>query len=251
MKFKELHQQNKPLLIGNVWDARSAKEAEKLSFKALGTSSSAMASMLGYSDGEEITYQEIEFLIKRIVQNTHLPLSVDLESGYSRKPEEIADHIIRLTDLGVVGFNLEDSVVNGERDMLNGKVFSNILEETKNILDQSNRNPFLNIRTDAFLIGNPNALDESVERIHDYEMAGADGIFIPGVEKESDISALVNSTKLPINVMCMPSLPNFEILTGLGVKRISMGNFLFDHMYKSFSESLQEIIDLQSFKSIF
>jgi len=41
-------------------------------------------------------------------------LSVDIESGYSRKPAGIADHIKRLSDLGAVGVNPEDSIVDNE-----------------------------------------------------------------------------------------------------------------------------------------
>jgi 2-methylisocitrate lyase-like PEP mutase family enzyme len=43
MEFKDLHNQEKPLLIGNVWDVPSAKTAEKLNFQAIGTSSSALS----------------------------------------------------------------------------------------------------------------------------------------------------------------------------------------------------------------
>ena len=111
MKFKDLHNQEKPLLIGNVWDVTSTKTAEKLNFQAIGTSSSAIAQILGYRDGEEIEFSEMEYMVKRIALNTKLPLSVDLESGYGDKPEEIVDRIKRLVALGAVGINIEDSIV--------------------------------------------------------------------------------------------------------------------------------------------
>jgi 2-methylisocitrate lyase-like PEP mutase family enzyme len=95
MEFKNLHNQDKPLLIGNVWDVPSAKTAEKLNFKAIGTSSFAIAALLGYNDGEEMEFSELEYFVKRIASNTKLPLSVDLESGYSRDPKEIANNIKR------------------------------------------------------------------------------------------------------------------------------------------------------------
>ncbi|MGC4128346.1 MAG: isocitrate lyase/phosphoenolpyruvate mutase family protein [Bergeyella sp.] len=43
MKFKNLHNQKKPLLIANVWDVQSVKIAEELNFQAIGTSSAAIA----------------------------------------------------------------------------------------------------------------------------------------------------------------------------------------------------------------
>lgn len=54
MEFKNLHNQDNPLLICNVWDAKSAQIAERLGFQAIGTSSAAIAAMLGYEDGENM-----------------------------------------------------------------------------------------------------------------------------------------------------------------------------------------------------
>ncbi len=85
MVFKKLHNQNYPLLICNVWDVASAKIAEKLSFQAIGISSAAIATLLGYKDGENMSFSELSYLVKRIIAKTKLPLTVDLESGYSRE----------------------------------------------------------------------------------------------------------------------------------------------------------------------
>ena len=48
MNFNALHHQHAPLLIANVWDASSAFAAQQLGYAALGTSSAAIAAMLGY-----------------------------------------------------------------------------------------------------------------------------------------------------------------------------------------------------------
>ncbi len=251
MTFKELHNQNDPLLICNVWDVASAKIAEKLTFEAIGTSSAAIATMLGYEDGENMSFSELNYLVKRIIANTKLPLTVDLESGYSREPLEIAAHIKKIADLGAVGINIEDSIVNKKRALLNAQEFAKTISTIKRELEQDNIDIFLNVRTDAFLLGHLNAVDETKKRLQFFEEAGADGIFIPGIEKEDDIKKITESTKLPINVMCMPNLPNFEKLKKLGVKRISMGNFLFDYVNNNFEWTLSEVVHSQSFNPIF
>ncbi|MTI33420.1 isocitrate lyase/PEP mutase family protein [Xanthovirga aplysinae] len=251
MEFKALHQQNHPLLIGNVWDVTSTKIAEKLNFKAVGTSSAAIATTLGYTDGEEMKFSELEYIVKRILANTKLPVSVDLESGYSRDPVKIVNHIKQLCDLGVAGINLEDSVVCKERILLHAETFAETLSFIKNELQKSQLNIFLNIRVDTFLLGQSKPIEESQKRIHLYEQAGADGIFLPGIEKEGDIKKMVKKTSLPINVMCMPNLPDFNRLNELGVKRISMGNFLFKHLYKNHKELTAQLLSQKSFKPIF
>jgi len=251
MEFKNIHNQETPLLMANVWDVPSAKIAEKLNFKAIGTSSSAIASILGYNDGEEMEFSELEYIVKRIALNTNLPLSVDLESGYSRDPEKIVNHIKKLKEIGVVGINIEDSVVIEKRELLNAERFAKLLTAIKVLLRQEKIDIFLNIRTDTFIVLQENKIKETKRRIELYEKAGADCVFIPCLENTSDIQKIVSYTTLPLNVMCMPNLPDFETLKRIGVKRISMGNFIFDYMYKKHEVTLQTILDQNSFNFVF
>jgi 2-methylisocitrate lyase-like PEP mutase family enzyme len=252
MDFKKLHYQETPLLIYNVWDVPSAKVAKKLNAQAIGTSSWAIAALLGYNDGEEIPFSELEYMVKRIAANTNLPLSVDLEAGYSRNASKIIHHIKQLIALGVVGINIEDSiVVDGERSLVDATEFSKTLSEIILQLQKDKIDIFINIRIDTFLLNVTNVLEETQRRIRLYENVGVSGIFIPCIENETDIKQLVETTNLPINVMSMPKLPNFDILKNLGVKRISMGNFLFNTMYRQLEKTIQEIRSNQSFNSIF
>jgi 2-methylisocitrate lyase-like PEP mutase family enzyme len=110
MNFKELHCQAAPVLICNVWDVVSAKLAQKLGYQAIGTSSGAIAELLGYKDGEEMTFNELVYIVQRITKSIDVPLTVDFEAGYGRDPVGIAERIERLVNLGVVGVNLEDSL---------------------------------------------------------------------------------------------------------------------------------------------
>jgi 2-methylisocitrate lyase-like PEP mutase family enzyme len=82
--FKELHTQSEALLIGNVWNAQSAKVFERLGFKAIATSSSAVANSLGYEDGEGMPFNDYLFVIKRILSSVKTPLSVDMENLMKR-----------------------------------------------------------------------------------------------------------------------------------------------------------------------
>jgi 2-methylisocitrate lyase-like PEP mutase family enzyme len=252
LKFKELHNQTNPLIIGNVWNVQSAKACEKLNFQAIGTSSAAIAHSLGYEDGEQMPFSDLLFIVERISKSVLLPLSVDIEFGYGNTATEIANNIITLEKLGIVGINIEDSFFeNGERKLKDSLQFSRLLQEVKNILMQQNNSIFFNVRCDAFLLNVPNALQIATDRIKNYEQSGADGIFLPCITKESDISTIVSQTKLPLNVMCMPELPNFETLEKLGVKRISMGNFLNGYAYTSLEKMTSKILTEQSFNALF
>ena len=101
-KFKSLHKTTEPLLLANVWDANSAKIAENAGYKALGSSSHAVANAMGYEDGEEISFEELLFVLKTIVKAVKIPLSVDFEAGYSDDPKQVAKMVKKLEDIGVV-----------------------------------------------------------------------------------------------------------------------------------------------------
>jgi len=251
MDFKQIHQQNSPLLLCNVWDVKSAQIAKELNFKAIGTSSSAIATMLGYSDGEEISFNELKYIVSRISQTVNIPLSVDLEAGYNKDPFEIADNIIMLSELGVVGVNIEDSLVNDKRLLVDAKKFSKKLNDICTKLNAFKKDVFLNIRTDTFLLGCAKPIKETIERTSRYKDAGADGIFVPCIEQINDIKAVISKIELPLNVMCMPKLPNFEILKNIGVKRISMGGFVYNQQSKNIKNQLQKIQSINSFNCLF
>lgn len=250
--FNQLHQQDKPLLMGNVWNVQSVRAFEKSGFQALGTSSAAIANSLGYEDGEELPFVELLYQLERITKNTSLPLSVDLEGGYGQTSQEIVENIRKLHKMGVVGINLEDSMVeNGERKISDGISFSILLHKITSSLKNENINVFVNVRCDAFLIQQNNTLTLAKERIDLYEKAGADGIFLPGISRDDDIRSAVSCTHLPINVMCMPDLPDFEVLARLGVKRISMGNWVYNKVYDTMEKTINQILIQQSFHPLF
>ena len=184
--FTQLHYQESPLLLGNVWDAHSAVIAQEAGFQALGTSSHAIAFSLGYKDGEEIPFDELLFMVERIMQVATIPVSVDFESGYSEKPKKVAKKVRKLTELGVVGINLEDSqVLNGKRQLQSPEVLvakieaedaekGTILIKADNLFlketfSQIKNPPFPGESPMAFRLGNLDSEKTKVLAIRSYE----------------------------------------------------------------------------------
>lgn len=248
MRLNNLHKSEKPLVICNAWDVSSAKLADKLGFKVIGTSSAAIAAMLGYNDGEEISFDELLYIVKRIKANTDLPLTVDIESGYSTNTSAIVENLQKLIQLGVEGINIEDSIVSPQRQLVDPDIFSKTINDISKEIDNK---LFINVRTDTYLLDIPGKLNETLIRISKYEQAGANGIFIPCLTDHRDIERICSSTKLPINVMCMPDLSDFSTLYNLGVKRISMGNFVFETNQKNLEQLLNGISTERNFKKLF
>lgn len=249
--FKDLHFQNEPLLIGNVWDVASAQLFEKLGFKAIATSSSAVADTLGEEDGENISFDDYLRVVRGILTHTSLPLSVDLESGYGSTSDEIVDNIKRLVELGVVGINLEDSKkVDGKRSLEDADQFTERLGEIAQLLDDQKIHIYINLRCDPFLLQVPNALGESLKRVALYEEY-VSGIFLPFINQAADIKAVKEQTDLPLNVLSMKGLPGFDTLQDLGVKRISIGGSMYNYLKGRMEELIQSIQENKSVDILF
>ncbi len=249
--FHELHYQQSPLLLGNAWDVVSAKVYEQRGFKAIATSSAAVARTFGYEDGEQIPFDLLVKMVERIGSNVNVPLSVDMEGGYSRITSDIIKNIERVYDAGAVGINLEDSLKGDKPYLLPEDDFRRILIEIKESLEKKNMRMFINARTDAYLVKLPDPLNETLKRIKTYEDAGASGIFVPFLFDKGEIIKVVQATKLPVNVFAMAQLPAFSELSTLGIKRISMAAAVHRASIRSLENILQRLLDDGSCKSLF
>lgn len=249
--FKALHQRNELFILPNVWNAESASTLQRNKFPAVGTSSAAVASSLGYADGEEMPFDEYLVLIRRIAAVSTVPVTVDFEMGYGKTPDAIYSNIQRLVDAGIVGINLEDSVITkGKRHLQEAKGVAQTIRFIKNKLHSEGTPLFINLRCDTYLLDVNEKRKETAQRAKMYEDAGADGIFLPFIKDADDITHAVNYTQLPLNVMVIAGLPETEVLNQLGVKRISMGPFLFAKTYRMLGELASEVMQLNSIKPI-
>lgn len=232
--FHQLHQQKEPLLLINIWDPASAALAKQQGAKAIGTSSAALAWSLGYKDGEHLPVVELLAAVKRIQRVNKLPLSVDIETGYSKDPEQVAKLVGQLVASGVAGINLEDGSESPE--LLCAKIRS-----CREAL--AGKELFINARTDIYLAGlaeGQTAVELCMQRAALYQAAGADGLFIPCLTEPLAIQQLCQAIQIPINLMWLADLPDKTELAALGVKRLSYGPALFLHCYQSLQNEMAQ-----------
>ena len=230
--FHSLHHSNSLLLVPTIWDAAGAALASAQGAVAIATSSAALAWSLGYKDGEQLPVTELLAAIRRIQRVNKLPLSVDIEQGYSKDPEQVAKLVLQLVALGVVGINLEDGCESPE--LLCAKIRSCRAALAGKAL-------FINARTDVYLAGlapGEAAVELCIERAALYQAAGADGLFIPCLANPAAIQQLCQAIQLPINLMWLADLPDKAQLAALGVRRLSYGPTLFLHCYQSLQHQM-------------
>ena len=106
--FRGLHQGSAVLVLPNAWDAGTARLIESIGAKAIATTSAGLAWARGYPDGNALPEDQLLAAIRAIARVIRVPLSTDIEAGYSEEPDAVASLVTRLLDIGVVGINIED-----------------------------------------------------------------------------------------------------------------------------------------------
>ena len=225
--FKALHAGPAILVLPNAWDAASAAVMEDAGAKAVATSSAAVAWAHGYADGDLFPVPLLLTAIAEIARVLKVPLTADIEGGYTDDLGELAETIKAVVGAGAVGINLED----GRRD---AALHARKIEATRKAADQAGVALFINARTDVYLKGlaaGEAAQAEVLSRAGTYAAAGADGVFVPGPTDEALLTVFAREIALPVNAMARPGLPNAARLQAAGVRRLSSGGGLFAAAY--------------------
>jgi 2-methylisocitrate lyase-like PEP mutase family enzyme len=157
-RFRALHAAPGAFVIGNAWDAGSARILAGVGFVALATSSGAAAGMLGRRDGM-ITRDESLAHARAVVEATDLPVSADLEKGFGDAPEAAAETIRRAGAIGLVGGSIEDATGDRQKPLFD----AGLATERVAAAVEAARGlsiPFtLTARAENFLRGNPDLAD--------------------------------------------------------------------------------------------
>lgn len=224
--LSELHQAEEAWLIPNPWDGGSAKDLEKLGYKALATSSAACAYTLGKKDSE-ITLEEKLNHCRIMAAAVSVPISVDFEDGFDDDPALVAANILKLAGTGVAGCSIEDfSRVKQQILDFDGALAKvNAAVEALASLDM----PFQLVARADGLIRRAGDLDDIIKRLQAFADAGAHMVYAPGLASLEQIEQVAGAVSKPINVLS-PLLPGKTVkeLGDAGATRISLGNGLLE-----------------------
>ncbi|MFD6301387.1 isocitrate lyase/phosphoenolpyruvate mutase family protein [Streptomyces sp. NPDC060235] len=225
-RLKQLHAENKPLVLPTVWDVWSARTAADAGFHALTIGSHPLADSRGADDHEGQTFEEVLAAVRPIIAAVDIPVSVDLEAGYGQKP---ADLIAGLTEVGGVGLNVEDTVHSDGGRVRSTQEHANYIAGLRAAADDAGIPVWVNGRTDLFLHAkDPSAvLDEAIERLRALEQAGADSVYPVGIQDNDELlTTVIGAVAVPVNSTAHPVKHDLEHFRRLGVGRISYGPLL-------------------------
>jgi 2-methylisocitrate lyase-like PEP mutase family enzyme len=253
VQFRQFHHEAPLLVLPNVWDAASARIVVQAGGRAIATTSSGVAAVLGYRDGQQISRDMLIEALARITRVVECPVTADVEAGYGKTIDEVLQTVNEVITTGVVGINIEDSLSHQEQTLVD---ISYQVEQIKALRQLANSMdvPFvINARVDVFLlaIGEPESrFEQAVQRANAYLQAGADCVYPIGMLDRDLIANLVKAINGPINILGGPPAPTLPELARLGVARVSLASGLMRSVLGHLRAIAQELLEHGTYASM-
>ncbi len=251
-QFKALHNQEHTFVMPCAWDAFSAMLFERSGVKCLGTTSGGVNWVKGRKDYVYTTPKaEMLQAYGEVASATRLPVSGDLENGYGGDSPEVADTIVKSIQCGMVGGSIEDQKqVPADGNFNDGVLYDlndavDRISAARQAADAVLPDYTLTARCEVYYTGSTDPFSEAVERLNAYRQAGADCLFIPALNKLSDLEILVKEVDGPISFgMGATETPlTTSMLEDIGIRRISTGGGLTRATFGLLQQAISEIVD--------
>jgi 2-methylisocitrate lyase-like PEP mutase family enzyme len=250
-QFRALHESG-CFVLPNPWDVGSAIYLESLGFKALATTSAGFAFTKGLPDGGVALEVMLEHF-REIVAATPLPVNADFQNCYADEPEGVAKNVTACVATGVAGLSIEDSTGNSSAPLYDFALAVERVKAARTAIKSSGLPVVLTARCEAYLVGAPEPLRTSLDRLVAFADAGADCLYAPGVTMPDEVVAIVNAVApKPVNVLVY--MKNCDLtmqqLAELGVRRISLGGSLARAAWTGVVTVAKEIQEMGKFNSL-
>ena len=215
---KQLEDKKKIMVLPGVFDALSARIAEKVGFDAIfQTGYGSAATLLGMPDYGFLNAGETIDNARRIMRAVNIPVIVDVDTGYGN-PLNVWRLVRDLQSLGAAGIFLEDQVWPKRCGHMIGKEVvpkDDYIMKLKAAVEAREDNDFIIVaRTDARA---PLGLDEAIQRGRAYHKAGADVIFIEAPRSIEELKRIAKEINAPLVANMIeegltPNLPSKDLL---------------------------------------
>jgi methylisocitrate lyase len=184
-RLRALIRKSDVIIVPGVFNAITARLAQRVGFQALYFSGGALANSMALPDLGVTTLSEVVENVVQITRVVNAPLIVDGDTGFG-EAVNVMRAIQMLEDVGVAAVHIEDQVLPKKCGHLPGKMLVDTSEMVKKLLvalESRKRNIVLIARTDARAV---EGLDGAIERARSYAKAGADVIFPEALESKEE-----------------------------------------------------------------
>jgi 2-methylisocitrate lyase-like PEP mutase family enzyme len=234
-------------VLPNPWDAGSAVYLQRLGFRALASTSAGFAFSRGLPDDVGAVPRDAMLgHLRELAAATPLPVNADFQNAYAHEPEGVAESVALCIATGVAGLSVEDATGDGAAPLYAPAVAVERVRAARAAIDASGMPVVLTARCEAWLVGAPDPLRTSLDRLAAYAGAGADCLYAPGVRDPDEIAQLVRAVApLPVNVLMSGPVEGLTLarLAELGVRRVSVGSALARAAWGGFIRAAQGLAE--------
>jgi 2-methylisocitrate lyase-like PEP mutase family enzyme len=249
-RYRALHDSG-CFVLPNPWDIGTAVYLQHLGFAALATTSAGFAFSRGLPDSvSAVSRGAMLAHISEIVEATSLPVNADFQIGYAVEPEGVATSVTLCIATGVAGLSIEDASEDSAVPLYEFDLAVERIKAARAAIDASGIPVVLTARCEAWLVGQPDPLRVSLDRLIAFADAGADCLYAPGVSNADEIATIVKAVApKPVNVLVSTNNCKLSVsqLTDLGVRRISVGAALARVAWGAFMDASKNIAENGSF----
>ncbi|MGH7911483.1 MAG: isocitrate lyase/PEP mutase family protein [Candidatus Dormibacteraceae bacterium] len=244
--FRALHERGRTFVMPNAWDAGTAILLAGAGFEAIATTSAGIAFSMGRPDhvipegGRRVDRSAMFERMREIAEAVALPVNGDLEDGYGPDPEDVAGTIRDAIAIGLAGGNIEDHAPGGLYDR------DRAVQRVAAAVEAARASGFVvTARTDGLLLDPTRPLSDAIERANRYREAGADCLYVPGVNDLQVIETLVQEIEGPLNVVVGLGGGGLTVssLRDRGVVRISLGGTIARAALGLVRDSARELLE--------
>jgi 2-methylisocitrate lyase-like PEP mutase family enzyme len=170
-------------------------------------------------------------------------------SGFGLEPQDVAESVARCVATGVAGLSIEDATGDPASPLYELPIALERLRAARQAIDESRQDVLLTARAECYHVGHPDPCRESLRRLQAYAAAGADVLFVPGVQRPEEITALVEAVApKPLNLLVVRDVDlSVGEIAALGVRRISVGGALALAAWTGFIHAAQMLKSEGSF----
>lgn len=215
---EQLENKKEIIVLPGVFDALSARIAQKVGFAAMfQTGYGSAAALLGMPDFGLLNAGETLDNAERIISAVDVPVLVDADTGYGN-PLNVWKLVRDLEKMGASGIFLEDQVWPKRCGHMAGKDVipkDDYLPKLRAAIEARTSKDFIIVaRTDARA---PLGLDEAIRRGQAYRKAGADVIFVEAPRTVQELKKVAEEIDAPLVANMIedgvtPNLPADELL---------------------------------------
>ncbi|MCH9671791.1 MAG: isocitrate lyase/phosphoenolpyruvate mutase family protein [Gammaproteobacteria bacterium] len=244
--FRALHERDTAFVIPNPWDVGSARLLSGLGFEALATTSAGFAHSIGRMDGEVARDEKLAHC-EALCAATDVPISADLENGYSDDPATAAQIVTLAARSGLVGGSIEDYCPTGEGAIYE---FEHAVERVVAAVEVARGLDFpfvLTARAEGLIRGERD-LEPIIRRLQAFEAAGADVLYAPGLRTLEQLRQVASEVSKPLNVLAPPFKgASVDELSQAGATRISLGGALARAVLATLIEAGEQMLGKGTF----